>query len=329
MVQDKDIFFYGAAVMPEDDADLNIGGAIDTSIKVTFSQHAVSEVLRVVSEAAGDTTQDVTLYGRNAAGEKVNEAVSLNGQTPASGALSFERLLKAVKSASTTGVVGVIATTQVHSGTAQAGGADTIQLAAGASGTDNQYRFMVIRTTGGTGANQIREILSYDGTSKQAKVRDWTVQPDATTTYEICEGMVFEQSPTEIMTVMRPIPDIAAEAEGGSERKYYTKIFVANNNATKALTNATIAEEAAGLFANIAFALEDALDDTGTNGAGNNRLVAPASGTTAFDSNEKNVPNSQNFSPQSALGVWLEVTLAAGAAAANSFYQIRVKGQST
>jgi len=73
-----------------------------------------------------------------------------------------------------------------HANTAQAGGASTITLAAGASASDEAYRGMRIRTTGGTGSGQSRIISTYNGTSKVATVSEaWTVNPDATTTYSI------------------------------------------------------------------------------------------------------------------------------------------------
>ncbi len=73
-----------------------------------------------------------------------------------------------------------------HSGTAQAGAASTITLAAGASATDNAYRGMTIRTTGGTGSGQSRVIASYVGATKVATVTEaFSPNPDATTTYTI------------------------------------------------------------------------------------------------------------------------------------------------
>ncbi|MCC7487623.1 MAG: hypothetical protein IT529_21825 [Burkholderiales bacterium] len=79
-----------------------------------------------------------------------------------------------------------LALVAAHSGTAQAGAASTITLAAGASATDDAYRGMRIRTTGGTGSGQARTIATYNGTSKVATVSEaWSTAPDATTTYSI------------------------------------------------------------------------------------------------------------------------------------------------
>lgn len=71
-------------------------------------------------------------------------------------------------------------------GTAQAGGANTITLAAGASAVDNFYEYFTISITGGTGAGQSRVVGSYVGATKVATVtEDWTTPPDATSTYSI------------------------------------------------------------------------------------------------------------------------------------------------
>ncbi len=328
-VKNKNIIAHGSATMPDDDVTTNIGGAIDKAKKVTFADLVNTGTVEVVSDNAGDTTQSVTVYGRNAAGEKINETINLNGTTPVSGSLSFERLMKVTKSATTTGNVTVMSTTNDHTGTAQAGGADEVTLASGASGTDNAYQFKVIRLTNGTGAGQIREIVEYNGTTKKAYVRDWGTNPDATTQYEIADGVVFDKSPNEISQVRRIFYDAAANPAGGAQKKYYEKIFFYNQHATQALTNATIAEVNEGAYAKIAFDLESSLDGTDSNGAGNNRLTVGNWSGYTFDSDTKDVANSQNFTNQKGQGVILELTLDGGDSAADSFYKLQVQGQST
>lgn len=79
-----------------------------------------------------------------------------------------------------------------HSGTAQAGSTTTITLAATASTTDNAYRGMTIRTTGGTGSGQSRAIRSYVGATRVATVTEvFSTAPDATTTYTIDAQAVY------------------------------------------------------------------------------------------------------------------------------------------
>lgn len=71
-------------------------------------------------------------------------------------------------------------------GTATAGAASTITLAVGSSAVNSYYKGLIIRTTGGTGSGQSRYITGYVGLTRVATVDTaWSVQPDATTTYEI------------------------------------------------------------------------------------------------------------------------------------------------
>ena len=83
-------------------------------------------------------------------------------------------------------------------GTAQAGAAGQITLAAGASAVDNFYRGLVIEVTGGTGSAAVgvdkrRVITGYTGASKIATVYpNWTINPDATTVYAIRKCFLYQ-----------------------------------------------------------------------------------------------------------------------------------------
>lgn len=70
-------------------------------------------------------------------------------------------------------------------GTAVAGGATTITLAADASSVDDAYNGKTIYITNGTGSGQSKTITDYDGGDQQATVSAWTTQPDTTSTYRI------------------------------------------------------------------------------------------------------------------------------------------------
>ncbi len=66
-----------------------------------------------------------------------------------------------------------------ESGTAQAGGTTTLTLDAGASSTDNLYVDMWLLITSGLGANQVRQVTAYNGTTKVATISSaWTFDPD-------------------------------------------------------------------------------------------------------------------------------------------------------
>lgn len=71
-------------------------------------------------------------------------------------------------------------------GTAQAGTATTITLAAGSSSDGALFVGRTITLTGGTGSGQSRVIASYVGATKVATVSvAWTTTPDATSTYNV------------------------------------------------------------------------------------------------------------------------------------------------
>jgi hypothetical protein len=75
-------------------------------------------------------------------------------------------------------------------GTAQGGGASTITLASNSSAVPGFYNQYYVRIAGGTGVmNEVRQVLSYNGTTFIATVDSaWTTPPDLTTQYVIQEG---------------------------------------------------------------------------------------------------------------------------------------------
>lgn len=74
----------------------------------------------------------------------------------------------------------------LDTGTAQAGAAGSLTLAAGANANDDFFDHAIVVITGGTGAGQARAVNGYNGTSKVAiTTPDWIVTPDNTSDYEI------------------------------------------------------------------------------------------------------------------------------------------------
>lgn len=105
------------------------------------------------------------------------------------------------------------ASPSVHNGTAQAGGNNTITLASGASAVNDFYNGMKVRLDGGTGDGQIRTITDYVGSTKVATVdSNWSVNPDATSTYDvnsIVTVLVFPGEHDEAIT-LKDCVDIVA-----------------------------------------------------------------------------------------------------------------------
>ncbi len=228
-----------------------------------------------------------------------------------------DRVLKAVKSATTTGFVAVESQTAERSNTAQAGSALTITLDAGASAADDAYRGRIVRLTGGTGSTQIRKIVKYVGATKVATVdQAWGTNPDATTTFRVAKGVYFAKTPTEITEVRRPFYDAAGNVS--LTETYYEKVFVKNTHATLTLQTAEV-QEVSDPDGFIDFALETTLNGTGTNGGGNNRQVAPSTGVGAFSSATKPVTGGA-LAAGDAQGVWLRLSLPISVAADNINY---------
>jgi hypothetical protein len=75
-------------------------------------------------------------------------------------------------------------------GTAQGGSASGITLAASSATVSGYYNEYYVRIAGGTGLlNEVRQIVSYDGTSRIASVASpWTTMPDDTTLYVLQDG---------------------------------------------------------------------------------------------------------------------------------------------
>ncbi len=317
----SDLKIYGSATMPDSDTPTQIGGAIATAKTVEFTD--VGGAIQVVSSSSGDTTQKVTVSYRDSSGSLLSEQKTLNGQTPVAFAATPERLLKALKDISTDGDVAVEGPA-VRSGTPQDGGSvNTIKLDSGASAVDQAYAATVLRIT--SGLKQIRRIIDYVGTTKVATLdHNWDAGfvPDSSSSFRISQGFFFEKRPIEVTEVRRAFYDAAADSPGGAARAYHEKVFVKNAHGSLSLLAAAVKEHSdpSGL---IDFGLTAALDDSTTNGVGNNRLIAP-SGIT-FNSADKSVIGGA-LGPGSTQGVWLRLSLPAGQAAQNTSYVLKLTG---
>jgi len=82
----------------------------------------------------------------------------------------------------------------LETGTAQAGGTNTITLNSGASTYTDYYKSMKVTITGGTGSGQSANVTAYNGTTKVATVdANWSTQPDNTSVYSL--GIPLRTSP--------------------------------------------------------------------------------------------------------------------------------------
>lgn len=117
----------------------------------------------------------------------INFQIELTGSGTAGTAPRFGSLLKACGMAETT-------TGAAVTGSAQAGSAGSITLAAGASATDDAYVGMIISITGGTGSGSTGVITDYVGSSKVATVQATTAAftPGASSSYSIAANVGYK-----------------------------------------------------------------------------------------------------------------------------------------
>jgi hypothetical protein len=363
----SDIVVYGSANMPETDG-ATIGGAVDFTRRVAFYDITPAGSVDVISSSLSDTATRIACSGRDSTGVVLSQTLILNGQSWVTGSQSLERLLYAALSGASangpvanpggTPAVGDVAlaahscvlpsgavTTDATVHTAQAGSANhsgttpalfKLQSGDGAVVSAGQ----IIWTKSGTGANQLRQIIATAGygTDVVAVSRDWGAVPDNTTTYKVLQGMLFEISPNPVTAVIRMFSTSAADVPSGSQRTYYEKVFVVNNNTATALTGAQIevANETptppSGALLDLA--LTTGLNDTGTVA---NRQTAPSSGVGAFSTQPAflsvpspgTLPSGSAPNAVGAQGVWLRLTLPAGATAYKGSADFRIQGTTT
>lgn len=365
----NEIVCYGCADMPEADGS-TVGGAVDFSKRISFFDMASAGTVDYVSSSSSDTATKIEIAGRDATGVIQTETKTLSGTTIVTGAQSFARLLYGAASGAASGgpladpggttAVGdlaVLAHTRTISGhTAQSGSASksgatpvVFHLQSGDGATIGTLNYgglgLVLRITGGTGSGQIRYIAAqynssgaYGGSALGADYvvvnRDWTIVPDATSTYDIAPGMVFEISPNQVTAVIRAFSTAAADVPDGSDRVFYEKFFLVNNDTATALTSATVE-----ILSETPSLPSDALLDLGAagslddGGSATNRQTAP-SGISfvtqpATISLSNNLPSGSAPNSAGAQGLWARLTLPAGAAAYNGTALLRTQGTTT
>jgi hypothetical protein len=95
----------------------------------------------------------------------------------------------------------------VNEGLAQGGAANTITLNTLASAADDAYNGQVIFIRSGTGADQVRWVTAYNGTTKVAMVNDtWDTTPDTTSAYCILPAGMQNLSMSDAITAVLTMP---------------------------------------------------------------------------------------------------------------------------
>lgn len=371
-VTSNEITFYGSANMPEADS-VTVGGAVDFTKKIGFMDLSATGAVDVVSSSASDTATKIQLAGRDASGVvQTPAAVTLTGTTLLAstfGAQSFQRLLSAVITGGAIGAlanpggtaavgdVAIIQHTRTIAGhTAQAGSASHsgttppfLKLQSGDGATVAALVFSglgaVIRITGGTGANQIRYVAAkysatgaYGGTATGVDCvvinKDWGTVPDATSTYDIAPGIVFDITPSPVVAVTRLFATASSDIPTGATRTFYEKIFAVNVDTVTTLTSAIaqIASESGTLPTGALLDMGPgaSLNDTLT---ATNRQTAPAGVTFTTQPGAvalaNNLPAGATPNSAGAQGLWLRLTLPAGTSPYSGAADLQITGQTT
>ena len=101
-----DIRFYGCTNHAENDVSTQ-GGSIDRTVILTFDEpilmNGLNDTIDVYSLDNTDTTQTLTITGRNSSGTIISENYNINGTTVQFGSTIFQQVLKIVCSASHAG----------------------------------------------------------------------------------------------------------------------------------------------------------------------------------------------------------------------------------
>jgi hypothetical protein len=321
-------------------ADLVVSPSSPQGVLITAEALARTEVVQNNAQIANQINPNI------AGGTFLDAIMSLTG---------IQRTAQTqtqVPNVTVAGVAGTIIaaishTAVISSHTAQAAGNTsgnvgpyiTLQSGDGASCSIGQVIRILNNTPSGV-QFQLRYIVAISSDTVTVN-RDWGTVPSSSTTYSVFNGFLLEVSPNQVTEIIRVFDNCAADVSGGSTRTFYAKIFAVNNNTTTALTTAQIIKEIdpSGLYAAsgaLNIALTNSLNDTATTA---NRQTGPGSGITAYTSGAApqaiNVPSPQNLPSGSApntagsVGVWLQLVLPAGIAAAKGSVTMRATGTTT
>jgi hypothetical protein len=203
---------------------------------------------------------------------------------------------------------------------------ETVRVVSGNAGDTTQTLTITGRKADGSIAT---EVLSLNGTTvvTSSNTYERLLKADLSATAAGIVTVARTTGPTTIRTIpvgergfMAIFRQTASSTSAGVDN--YCKFFWKNTNGSLALTVSTVVENA-DPSAVITHALDAAIDAT-TSVA--NRVTSPG---FTFNGTAKNVPNSQNLSPGSAIGVWLDLTLAQNNAALRTTYTSEIDGQTT
>lgn len=359
----SDIVIYGSANMPEADG-VTIGGAFDSSKRADFFDISPNGTINVVSSSAADTGVKATYFIRDTTGATATVTTQLNGTAVVLGATTAERILAGVitggaiagiaNPGGTTAVgdCAIVANTKVLAGR-------TLQLGANPTGATPTLLTLqagdgtgvsighIIRGLTGSGVGQMRKIIAVTGygtdvVAVSGSYGTGTGLPTLNSTYDVLQGLLFEKGPNPVTAITRLFATAAADTPGGSQRIFYEKVFVTNNNTVTALTpqsgSTGVAVQITGnspaLSAGVTLDLGPETSFNGTATVANRQTAAPGVSFTVQPANVF-APSPGNLAPGNApnaagaLGLWLRLTVPAGASPYKGAATVQTLGNTT
>ncbi len=310
----SDLRVYGAANMPESDTG-TVGGAVDLSIKVVFTDLSANDTIDFVSDDAGDTDQVYRAHGLSAAGARVTEDFSLGGLSIKTGSTTFERVNKVVKQ-SGSALLGTVTITK------NTGGATLITMES------------VADAGAGTEIEEVRKPF-YNAASDPDATKDlyekvFYRNNDASMTLidaiiSLMDAPVFS-SPTATTvdvtsTVGQKVLSIASTTGftsglsviigSGTARQEAGKIDTVSAGVSITLVDNLKYEHTSGQAdavakSRITLDVEAPLDGTDTS---TSRVTEPVGYGYTFDATDHDVANLQNHTAGSVQGLWLKLEL--------------------
>lgn len=205
----------------------------------------------------------------------------------------------------------------------QLASSSTVRVRSSSAGDTTQTLTVTGRKADGTVAS---EVLNLNGTTNATSTNTYerilkaelSATCAGTLTFETSAAVLIRSIPVGERGFMAIFRQLASDPS--SPLAYFGKFFWKNTHGSLTLTVAVVKENA-DPSAVITHALDAALDASTSTA---NRLTSPG---FTFNGSDKTVPNSQNLSFGSAIGVWLKLDLTAGNAALKTTYTSELNGQ--
>jgi hypothetical protein len=120
-----------------------------------------------------------------------------------------------------------------------------------------------------------------------------------------------------VLQIRRLFYGAASDTSSGSTRNYYDKAVLKNTNGTKAALSLTVKTNTDPATGDCLIAVESSVNGTGTS---TNRQTAPSGVTGAGFSDGPTAIPGTDLAPGAAIGIWFNLVLTAGLAAAQNTY---------